>query len=103
MRLLIKNGRVVDPSYGTDKKLDILIEKGKIIGIKSKMSASGAKSVDASGQVVAPGFIDMHVHLREPGYEDTFPKDTGAGNRMLYVRDDGNRREPDIGAICLSR
>jgi len=78
VRLLIKNGRVVDPSSGTDKRLDVLIEKGKITQIKPKISASGAKLIDASGLIVAPGFIDMHVHLREPGQEDKETIATGA-------------------------
>lgn len=78
MRLLIKNGRVVDPSSGTDKRLDVLIEKGKITQIKPKISASGARLIDASGLIVAPGFIDMHVHLREPGQEDKETIATGA-------------------------
>ncbi|MGD2246693.1 MAG: dihydroorotase [Candidatus Aminicenantes bacterium] len=78
MRLLIKNGRVVDPSSGTDKKLDVLIDKGKITQIKPKISASGEKLIDASGWIVAPGFIDMHVHLREPGQEDKETIVTGA-------------------------
>jgi dihydroorotase len=78
VRLLIKNGRVVDPSSGTDKKLDVLIDKGKITQIKPKISASGEKLIDASGWIVAPGFIDMHVHLREPGQEDKETIVTGA-------------------------
>jgi len=78
VKLLIKNGRVVDPSSGTDKKLDVLIDKGKIIETKPKISAGGTKSIDASGLVVAPGFIDMHVHLREPGQEDKETIATGA-------------------------
>lgn len=78
MKLLIKSGRVVDPSSRTDKKLDILIDKGKIIEIKPKTSARGAKIIDASGLVIAPGFIDMHVHLREPGQEDKETIATGS-------------------------
>lgn len=78
MKLLIKSGRVVDPSSRTDKKLDILIDKGKIIEIKPKTSARGAKIIDASGLVIAPGFIDMHVHLREPGQEDKETITTGS-------------------------
>jgi len=78
VRLLIKNGRVVDPSSGTDKRLDVLIEKGKITQIKPKISASGARLIDASGLIVAPGFIDMHVHLREPGQENKETIATGA-------------------------
>lgn len=69
MRLLIKNGRVIDPSSGTDETLDILIEKGKIVDLKPKINTDKAKIIDASRLVVAPGFIDMHTHLREPGQE----------------------------------
>ncbi len=75
---MIKNGRVVDPASRTDKKLDVLIDKGKIIDIKPKISSGGTKNIDASGLVVAPGFIDMHVHLREPGQEDKETIATGA-------------------------
>ncbi|NIM59952.1 MAG: amidohydrolase family protein [Candidatus Aminicenantes bacterium] len=78
MKLLIKNGRVIDPSSGKDAKSDILIEKGKITDIKTKISAKGAKVIDASRLVVAPGFIDMHTHLREPGQEDKETIATGA-------------------------
>lgn len=70
MSLLIKNGRVIDPASGIDETLDILVEKGKIAGIKSRIEAKGQKVIDASRLVVAPGFIDMHTHLREPGQED---------------------------------
>lgn len=70
MKILIKNGRVVDPASGTDDTLDILIVKGKIADIKSRIDSSGSKVIDASRLVVAPGFIDMHTHLREPGRED---------------------------------
>jgi dihydroorotase len=70
VRLLIKNGRVIDPASGTDDTLDILIDKGKFAEIKPKLQEGDHKIVDASRLVVAPGFIDMHVHLREPGQED---------------------------------
>ncbi len=78
MRLLIKNGRVIDPASGTDDTLDILIDKGKFVDIKPKIEGDGLKVIDASRLVVAPGFIDMHVHLREPGQEDKETIMTGA-------------------------
>ncbi|MDH5385853.1 MAG: amidohydrolase family protein, partial [Candidatus Aminicenantes bacterium] len=78
MRLLIKNGRVIDPASGTDDTLDILIDKGKFADIKPKIEGDGLKVIDASRLVVAPGFIDMHVHLREPGQEDKETIMTGA-------------------------
>lgn len=70
MTLLIKNGRVVDPASQTDETLDILIDKGKIAAVKPKIEIKGQKIIDASRLVVAPGFIDMHTHLRDPGQED---------------------------------
>lgn len=70
MTLLIKNGRVIDPASQTDETLDILIDKGKIAAVKPKIEIKGQKIIDASRLVVAPGFIDMHTHLRDPGQED---------------------------------
>lgn len=78
MRLLIKNGRVIDPSSGTDDTLDILLEKGKIVEVKARIENKEAKVIDASRLVVAPGFIDMHVHLRDPGEEDKETLATGS-------------------------
>jgi len=69
MKRLIKNGRVVDPSQGFDNTLDILIKDGRISNVDKKISSKGLEVFDATGLVVAPGFIDLHVHLREPGFE----------------------------------
>lgn len=69
MKLLIKNGRVIDPASKTDETLDILIEGGKIVAINGRIEAGEAEVIDASRLVVCPGFIDMHVHIREPGEE----------------------------------
>ena len=78
MKLLIKNGRVIDPASRIDETLDILIDKGKIVELKAKIKAEAAKVIDASRLVVAPGFIDMHTHLREPGQEDKETIKTGS-------------------------
>ncbi|MFX4261462.1 dihydroorotase [Pelotomaculum propionicicum] len=69
MKLLIKGGLVVDPVAGNVLKKDILVVDGKIAGTGKNISQSGAKIIDAAGRLVAPGLIDMHVHLREPGFE----------------------------------
>ena len=69
MALLIKNGRVIDPASQTDRVADVRIAEGKIAEVGSNLSMPGAEIFDASGMVVAPGFIDLHVHLREPGFE----------------------------------
>jgi dihydroorotase len=67
MALLIRNGRVVDPASATDGVRDILIRGSKVEAVRPKIDAPGAETVEAAGLVVAPGFIDLHVHLREPG------------------------------------
>ena len=70
MNLLIRNGRVLDPAAGVDEVQDLLITEGRIARTGKGLTApAGARTVDASGKVVCPGFIDIHTHLREPGYE----------------------------------
>jgi len=78
VKLLIKGGRIVDPASRIDGIFDILIEKGKIVDIKSNIGTQSAKSINASNLIVSPGFIDMHVHLREPGQEDKETIRTGS-------------------------
>jgi dihydroorotase len=70
-RILIKGGHVIDPACGRSEKADVLISGGIIEAIDKPdaIPTDSAEVVDASGQYVAPGFVDMHVHLREPGYE----------------------------------
>lgn len=69
-RLLVKGGRVVDPSRDVDEVADIVLADGLIVETGPKLAARGAEVIDASGLIVCPGFIDLHVHLREPGRED---------------------------------
>ena len=69
MTLLIKNGRVIDPSQNMDDKCDIFIDEGVITKVEKNIEDVADNVIDASGLVVAPGLIDIHVHLREPGYE----------------------------------
>lgn len=73
MSILIKGGRIIDPSRNLDKVGNILIEKGTIKSypedIKKLEKDSAVKVIDAGGKIVAPGLVDLHVHLREPGYE----------------------------------
>jgi dihydroorotase len=75
--LLIKNGRVIDPATDTDKMLDVLIEGDRIAKVGPKLEAPGAETYDAKGLLVAPGFIDLHCHLREPGHELSETIETG--------------------------
>jgi dihydroorotase len=78
MAIIIKNGHVIDPASQTDRVADVLLVDGKIAGVAADLSAPGAEVFDASGLVVAPGFIDMHVHLREPGFEHAETIESGS-------------------------
>src|SRR6266568_9112664 len=80
MNLLIKNGRVIDPSQKIDDNLDVLVENGLISGIGKGLAApAGVETIDAAGTYVVPGLIDMHVHLRDPGLE--YKEDIASGTR----------------------
>jgi dihydroorotase len=82
MKLLIANGYIIDPSQGQNSGKNLLIEEGRVAGFLDRADGipEGAEVYDASGLVVAPGFIDMHVHLREPGqeYKETIESGVGA-------------------------
>lgn len=67
--VLIRNGRVLDPGRGVDLTGDVLIRDGRIAAVGPSLPADGAEVIDASGLVVAPGFVDLHCHLRDPGFE----------------------------------
>jgi len=76
--LLIKGGRVIDPASGFDAIADVLVREGKTEAVGTGLAAEGVAVLDAKGAIVAPGFIDMHVHLREPGIEHAETIETGA-------------------------
>ncbi len=76
--LLIKNGRLVDPQSQTDGIYDLLVNDGKIIAIGKDLKEDQAEVIDASGCVVAPGLVDIHVHFREPGQTHKEDIHTGA-------------------------
>lgn len=69
MTILIKNGRVIDPAQSIDEQLDLLIRDGVIIETGKDLHADPAEVIDATGLLVVPGLIDLHVHLRDPGLE----------------------------------
>lgn len=69
MALLLKNAHVVDPAAELDGVMDVLVEGDKIAQVGAGLSAEGAEVVDLAGKYLVPGLVDMHVHLREPGFE----------------------------------
>ncbi len=77
MSLLIKNGRIIDPKENRDGVFDILIKDGLVADIGEKLSAAADTVIDATGKWVVPGLIDVHVHLREPGFEHKETIETG--------------------------
>lgn len=81
MKILIKNGHVIDPASNTDDVLDILTEDRNIIKIEKNIEPDGfdVEIIDATDKIVAPGLVDMHVHLREPGYE--YKEDIESGTK----------------------
>lgn len=69
-RFLLQGGTVIDPSTSTETAADVLIDDTSIAGVGFGFDAQGATVIDVSGMIVAPGFVDMHTHVREPGRED---------------------------------
>jgi len=105
MRLLIKNGRVLDPTLGLDLIADVYIVDGKIEGVERNISASVDRIIDAQGLWVLPGLVDIHVHLREPGEE--WKEDIESGTRaalhggVLRVACMPNTKPPvDTPEVC---
>jgi dihydroorotase len=78
MGLLLKGGRIIDPSWDQDGRADLLIEEGRIAAVGSNLYSGSHETIDASGRLVCPGFIDLHVHFREPGQEYKETIATGA-------------------------
>ena len=79
MKLLIKNGRVLNPAENLDKVMDLYIEDGKIVEKGEKLNLSADRMIDAEGCYVMPGLIDLHVHFRDPG--QTYKEDIETGSR----------------------
>lgn len=82
-RILIRGGRVLDPATQRDEIADVLVEGGRIVAVGAGLDAAGAEVIDAGGCWVAPGFIDLHVHLREPGQE--YKEDIASGGRAAVA------------------
>ncbi len=78
-RIIIRGGRVIDPATKFDAVADVLVEDGRIAAIGQRMTVDGARDIDARGLIVAPGFVDVHTHLRDPGLE--YKEDIASGTR----------------------
>jgi dihydroorotase len=82
-RILIRGGRVLDPGCGRDERCDVLLEDGVIVAVDAAIETRGAEVIDAEGCWVAPGFVDIHTHLREPGQE--YKEDIASGGRAAVA------------------
>jgi dihydroorotase len=78
MKTLLRGGRLVDPASGHDGVADVLLDGAVVAEVGPVLQPAGAKEVDCGGLVVCPGFVDLHVHLREPGREDAETIETGS-------------------------
>jgi dihydroorotase len=81
--VLIRGGRVIDSTVGLDAHVDVLVRDGTVAAIGAGLEAGGARVVDASGCIISPGFVDLHTHLREPGFEQ---KGTVASETLAALR-----------------
>lgn len=77
--LVLKGGRVIDPAADLDRTTDLLIEDGVITAVENGARREGARVIDCTGRVITPGFVDLHVHFREPGHE--YKEDLASGAR----------------------
>ena len=69
-KMLIRNGRIIDPANKLDAVGDLMIESGRVTRVGGKIADGQADTIDAAGCIVCPGLIDIHVHFREPGEEN---------------------------------
>src|SRR5258705_13812376 len=92
MKLLIANGYLVDPAQGINTGRDLLIEDGRVLSVleRGQERPAGVEILDAIGLIVAPGFIDLHTHLWEPGAEYKETIATGAAAAMACWWDGGS-------------
>ena len=104
MNLIFRQGTVIDPSQELHAVVDLGIDDGRVAEIAPRIRKKARKEIDARGLILAPGFIDMHVHLREPGREDSETIETGTnaaarGAELMRRLRDLQRRLPAIGEV----
>ena len=78
-RTIIRGGRVIDPATERNGIADVLIEDGRVAAIEQRIASDSSREIDARGLIVAPGFVDVHTHLRDPGFE--YKEDIASGTR----------------------
>ncbi len=99
--LLLKGGRVIDPSRGTDETLDVSVRDGKISQVARDISSSEAREVlDVSGKIVAPGLVDVHTHVYHPGRNWNHPDVAGVRSGVTTIADAGGPGSADFEDFC---
>ena len=97
---MIKHARVVDPSQRLDEGRDILLVDGKVAKLAERITDPGAEVLDATGLIATPGFIDAHVHLREPGYASEVAAWRNVGEEPLWFARAGWFPAPTSSVVC---
>ena len=96
MTILIQNGQVINPATGMNEVADVLVENGVVSKIEKGIKEKADRKINAKGCFVMPGFIDMHVHLRDPGFEENDRNRlSGSSTRRIY--DDSCNAEHQAG------
>ncbi len=99
--LLLKGGRVIDPSRGIDESLDVAVMGGKISRVARDVPISEAGEVlDVSGKIVAPGLVDVHTHIYHPGRNWNHPDVAGVRSGVTTIADAGGPGSDDFGDFC---
>jgi predicted amidohydrolase len=97
LKTLIKNGRVIDPSQNIDAIMDLLVEDGVVKEVAAEIKAAADEVYDADGLIVAPGLVDVHTHLREPGNQPSpFTINASSPNVIPCTIGIGNHPTPDL-------
>ena len=97
MTILIQNGQVINPATGMNEVADVLVENGVVSKIEKGIKEKADRKINAKGCFVMPGFIDMHVHLRDPGFEEKDDRDRLPGSSTRWIYNDSCNAEHQAG------
>ena len=97
MTILIQNGQVINPATGMNEVADVLVENGVVSKIEKGIKEKADRKINAKGCFVMPGFIDMHVHLRDPGFEEKNDRNRLPRSSTRWIYNDSCNAEHQTG------